>query len=49
VKLILPGGAVGDGNYDSTSNQPISGIWIRIRVFDPKTQQLRDLVIVEAL
>jgi prepilin-type N-terminal cleavage/methylation domain-containing protein len=49
VKRILPGGAVGDGNYDSTSNQPISGIWIRIRVFDPKTQQLRDLVIVEAL
>jgi type II secretory pathway pseudopilin PulG len=35
--------------YDSTSNQPLQGIWIRIRIFNPKTQQMRDLVIVEAL
>jgi hypothetical protein len=34
---------------DSTSNQPLQGIWIRIRIFNPKTQQMRDLVIVEAL
>jgi type II secretory pathway pseudopilin PulG len=35
--------------FDSTSNQPLQGIWIRIRIFNPKTQQMRDLVIVEAL
>jgi prepilin-type N-terminal cleavage/methylation domain-containing protein len=52
VKLILiQGGSVNvnDGGYDSTSNQPLQGIWIRIRIFNPKTQQMRDLVIVEAL
>ncbi len=52
VKLILiQGGSVNvnDGGYDSTSNKPLQGIWIRIRIFNPKTQQMRDLVIVEAL
>jgi prepilin-type N-terminal cleavage/methylation domain-containing protein len=55
VKLIQVGG-VSDGSYDSInamsnppSNQPLQGIWIRIRIFNPKTQQMRDLVIVEAL
>jgi type II secretory pathway pseudopilin PulG len=55
VKLIQ-GGSVSDGSYDSIkamsnppSNQPLQGIWIRIRIFNPKTQQMRDMVIVEAL
>ncbi len=52
VKLIQ-GGGVSDGSYDSTSNPPsnppLQGIWIRIRIFNPKTQQMRDMVIVEAL
>lgn len=46
---VIQGGAATDGPYDSTSNQPLQGVWIRIRVFNPKTQQMRDLVIVEAL
>lgn len=48
VKLIRGGGIL-DGSYDSTSNQPLLGIWIRIRIFNPKTQQMRDCVILEAL
>ncbi len=48
VKLIQAGD-VKDGSYDSTNNQPLQGIWIRIRIFNPKTQQMRDMVIIEAL
>ena len=56
VKLIQ-GGSVNDGSFDSyifaktkpPVSTPLQGIWIRIRIFNPKTQQMRDMVIVEAL
>jgi hypothetical protein len=48
---------VNDGSFDSyifaktkpPVSTPLQGIWIRIRIFNPKTQQMRDMVIVEAL
>ncbi|GBD36217.1 hypothetical protein HRbin36_01338 [bacterium HR36] len=46
---VIQNGAVNDSSYDSSANQPLQGIWIRIRVFEPKTQQMRDIVINESL
>ena len=46
---VIQGGNVFDAVYDSATYQPLQGIWIRIRIFNPKTQQMRDMVIVEAL
>ncbi|MCS7015391.1 MAG: hypothetical protein NZM42_04630 [Gemmatales bacterium] len=48
VKLIT-GQGVMDANYDSTSGQPLLGLWIRLRLYNPKTDQMRDIVILESL
>ncbi|MCS7168627.1 MAG: prepilin-type N-terminal cleavage/methylation domain-containing protein [Gemmatales bacterium] len=48
VKLVTPGGLV-DANYDSASDTPLPGLWIRLRIYNPRTDQMRDLVILEAL
>jgi prepilin-type N-terminal cleavage/methylation domain-containing protein len=51
IKLFSGSGTAWDSSYDSVSgSSPApSGLEIRIRVFNPKTQQMRDIVIVESL
>jgi hypothetical protein len=49
IKLFSGSGTASDSSYDSGSSPAPSGLEIRIRVFNPKTQQMRDIVIVESL